>query len=148
MPADYRVVIFTTLVMSVGANITKENMAYIRSIIPSLRMLGPGLAQFRAAVQHYQPGVRRDFKEPRFVMDSSLHHFSVLTASPAATTVERLRQILATKKWYFQGVASVRTLGIVTRNASEPTGRSTRRSVNHENPRSLSTLSKSRQTLL
>ncbi|KAI6086487.1 hypothetical protein F4821DRAFT_128030 [Hypoxylon rubiginosum] len=73
----YHVIIVGALLMSAGAKIKESEMQYLRETanqvtwVPDFALpifdpgfRGPGKAQFLAALDHYQPGVPRDFDEP------------------------------------------------------------------------------------
>lgn len=76
---QYQVIIVGALMMRAGANISKEQLQHLRDLVPKIdcqygyalpfRDLGfrdPGKAQFLAALDNYQPGVPRDYLEPRY----------------------------------------------------------------------------------
>ncbi|KDN64315.1 hypothetical protein CSUB01_09987 [Colletotrichum sublineola] len=73
----YKVIIVGALMMRAGAEINKEHFQHLRDLvpqidchhryvlpIPDLGLRGPGRAQFIAALDNYQTGTPRNFREP------------------------------------------------------------------------------------
>lgn len=71
-------VILGALMMRAGANIKPEDIQHLRDLVPQINcnsaatlplfdkgFRNPGRAQYSAALDHYQPGVPRNFQEPR-----------------------------------------------------------------------------------
>jgi hypothetical protein len=76
----YRVILFGAIMMRAGAKIRDDDMKHLRELVPKVpsregynRPLnddcfrGPRRAHFLAALEHYQPGVPRNFEEPRLI---------------------------------------------------------------------------------
>ncbi|KAK1985055.1 hypothetical protein LZ30DRAFT_402207 [Colletotrichum cereale] len=74
---QYRVVLVGALMMMAGAEIKKEHVQHLRDLVPhidchhgytlpfnDLGFRGPGKAQFLAALDNYQPGTPRNYREP------------------------------------------------------------------------------------
>ncbi|KAJ5580071.1 uncharacterized protein N7459_006056 [Penicillium hispanicum] len=73
----YMTIILGALMMRAGANIKPEDIQHLRDVAPQINcnetytlplfdqgFRSPGRAQFCAALDHYQPGVPRNFQEP------------------------------------------------------------------------------------
>lgn len=71
---EYRVILLGSLMMLAGARIRPDDLQHLRKLVPKIHcshgyalplwdsgFRGPGRAQFLAALDHYQPGVPRDF---------------------------------------------------------------------------------------
>ncbi|KAK6367333.1 hypothetical protein LTS17_010259 [Exophiala oligosperma] len=80
---EYIVVILGAVMMEAGVRISTENMTYLRQAaekvesypgyrlpIGDLGFRDPGMAQFLAALSHYQDGEPRDWDGPRYVTAS------------------------------------------------------------------------------
>lgn len=53
---SYHCVILVTLGMSVGAQITQDQLAYVSSVYQSAGLFMPGIKQFREALETYEQG--------------------------------------------------------------------------------------------
>ncbi|EMR72336.1 hypothetical protein MGN70_005386 [Eutypa lata] len=71
---QYNVIIFGSLMMLAGVSIRQDHLQHLRELVPKINcnhryvlplwdsgFRGPGRAQFVAALDHYRPGVARDF---------------------------------------------------------------------------------------
>jgi hypothetical protein len=77
--AKYCLIIIGALLMRSGAKIKDEHLRILRDLVPQIHcsnvyalplfdegFRGPGKVQFLAALDHYTPGVPRNFQEPRY----------------------------------------------------------------------------------
>ncbi|EKV15420.1 Zinc finger, MYND-type [Penicillium digitatum] len=74
--SKYRTIILGALMMRAGARINRADLQHLRDLVPQINCTSrrtifedhgfraPGKAQFLAALDHYQPGVPRNFQDP------------------------------------------------------------------------------------
>lgn len=125
---EYRVVVVGALMMSVGAKINRDDLEHLKVLankIPGRHgfvspifddgFRHPGKVQFLAALDNYQPGTPRDFREPRYSRRDTLvpRGTSLLTVIFCSAAFNAAR-FVQTLERHPRSAASADWLGIAT----------------------------------